>query len=238
MYINLTAQSHILTPTSPPPRRRAVKFNEKPTIQYIDKSPQTDLSMSKLVFEKYDGGEVTNDMLAEASQLFNENYGIWGRDAAKPKSRVRLGKDRLRTQYLPDGAACSYVKVTIEDRLAGNAFACRWIYNGKSVCWVTQLVVHRDFRERGIAASLLNQIRQQDDDIYGIMSSHPAACLAAAKAFGNSLSPMRLDFIRQHASAVMKASPVSYIKDAELRGSLFNAEETNGAVSCFHSIFR
>jgi len=39
--------------------------------------------MSKIVYEKYNGGEVTNAMLAEASQLFDENYGIWGRDAAK-----------------------------------------------------------------------------------------------------------------------------------------------------------
>jgi hypothetical protein len=100
-------------------------------------------------------------------------------------SRVRLSKDRLRAQYLPQGAACSYARVIIEDRLAGNVFACRWTYNGKTVCWVTQLVVHRDFRERGIAVSLLNQMRQDDDELYGLMSSHPAACLAAAKAFGS-----------------------------------------------------
>jgi GNAT superfamily N-acetyltransferase len=100
-------------------------------------------------------------------------------------SRVRLSKDRLRAQYLPQGAACSYARVTIGDRLAGNVFACRWNYNGRTVCWVTQLVVHRHFRERGIAVSLLNQIRQDDDGLYGLMSSHPAACLAAAKAFGS-----------------------------------------------------
>jgi hypothetical protein len=56
---------------------------------------------------------------------------------------------------------------------------------GKIVCWVTQLVVHRDFRERGLAVGLLNQLRQDGDNVYGLMSSHPAACLAAAKAFGS-----------------------------------------------------
>ena len=54
------------------------------------------------------------------------------------------------------------------------------------VCWVTQLVVHSDFRERGLAFGLLNYLRQDDDAIYGIMSSHPATCLAAAKAFGRT----------------------------------------------------
>ena len=52
------------------------------------------------------------------------------------------------------------------------------------MCWVTQLVVDRNYRERGLAKALLNQLKHEDINIYGIMSSHPAACLAAAKAFG------------------------------------------------------
>lgn len=95
---------------------------------------------------------------------------------------MKLSKNRLRAQYLPDNANCSYVRVTVEDRLAGNAFACRWSYKDRTVCWVTQLVVHSDFRERGLATHLLMQLRHDDDAIYGIMSSHPAACLAAARA--------------------------------------------------------
>jgi len=107
-------------------------------------------------------------------------------------SRVKLSKTRLRAQYLPDDASCSYVRVSVDDRLAGNAFACRWSYKDKIVCWVTQLVVHSDFRERGLAAGLLNQLRHDDDSIYGLMSSHPAACLAAAKAFGSRSYTMRV----------------------------------------------
>lgn len=53
------------------------------------------------------------------------------------------------------------------------------------MCWVTQLVVHSDFRDHGLAAGLLNQLGQDNDAVYGIMSSHPATCLAAAKAFGS-----------------------------------------------------
>ena len=51
------------------------------------------------------------------------------------------------------------------------------------MCWVTQLVVHGNFRERGLTAGLSNQLRQDDDAIYDLMSSHPTACLAAAIAF-------------------------------------------------------
>ena len=94
---------------------------------------------------------------------------------------------------------------------------------------------------------LLNQLRHDDDDIYGLMSSHPAACLAAAKAFGSkrisisvvnptlnivgSVNTVRLDFIKEHAEEIMKASPISYVKDAKLRGSLFNPEVASGLVS-------
>lgn len=73
----------------------------------------------------------------------------------------------------------------MDGRLAGNAFACRWTYENKTVCWVTQLVVHSDFRRCKLAYFLLNLLRQDDVAIYGIMSSHPAACLAAARAFGS-----------------------------------------------------
>lgn len=60
-------------------------------------------------------------------------------------TRVKLSKHRLRAQYLPENVDCSYVKVTIEDRLAGNAYACRWKVKDKKVCWITQLVVHGDW---------------------------------------------------------------------------------------------
>ena len=168
---------------------------------------------------------------------------------------MRLSKNRLRAQCLPDNATCSYGRVCVENRLAGNAFACRWSYKDKTVCWVTQLVVHSDFRERGLAVGLLNLLRQDDDAIYGLMSSHPAACLAAAKAFGSKgyttlpycdfdadiwiggITTVAIGFIRDNAEAIMKVSPISYVKDAELRGSLFDPEATSGVISSVYTNF-
>jgi hypothetical protein len=200
--------------------RKSVAFDGESTVQYIESTsqkPRKSPNMAKQVFERFNGTELTDRMLEEAAQLFNENYGIWGVNPTNPGpapkpgklgsptlnfvtdvrlgSPVKLSKSRLRAQYLPDHATSSYVRVTVEDRLAGNAFACRWSYKNTNVCWVTQLVVHSDFRERGLAAGLLNQLRQDDDGIYGLMSSHPAACLAAAKAFGSK---------RTHDSATLK----------------------------------
>ncbi|MCJ1464461.1 hypothetical protein MMC07_003074 [Pseudocyphellaria aurata] len=226
--------------------RKSVAFDDEPTVRYIEstsRKPRKRPTMAKQLIEIFNGAELTDHMLEEAAQLFNENYGIWGEDPTnpepvpKPGSPVKLSKNRLRVQCLPEHATCSYVRVTVDDCLAGNAFACRWSYNNTNVCWVTQLVVHRDFRGRGLATGLLNQLRQDDDAIYGLVSSHPAACLAAAKAFGSSINTVAVEFIRDNAEAIMKASPIRYVKDAELRGSLFDREDASGAVSSVNTNF-
>ena len=110
-------------------------------------------------------------------------------DLGKP---VKLNGRRLREQYLPDSSASYHARVTVDGTLAGSAFACRWKHDNKAVCWVTQLVVHRDYREHGLAAGILRSLRSDEDDVYGIISSHPVACLAAARSFGSKYAP---DFV-------------------------------------------
>ena len=46
-----------------------------------------------------------------------------------------------------------------------------------------------------------------------------------------SISAAQLDFIKEHAEEMMKASPVRYVKEAKLRGRLFNPEDLSGLVS-------
>ena len=113
------------------------------------------------------------------------------------------------------------------------------------------MVVDREYRERGLAKVLLNQLRQDDDDIYGLMSSHPAWRLrkhlevstliyyivdSVLKITG-SINTHQLDFIGEHAKAIMEASPLGYVKDSKLYGSLFNPEDTSGHVSCVNTGF-
>jgi hypothetical protein len=44
-------------------------------------------------------------------------------------------------------------------------------------------------------------------------------------------------FTRDNAEAIMKVSPISYVKDAELRGSLFDPEDTSGVISSVNTKF-
>ncbi|KIW90594.1 uncharacterized protein Z519_08377 [Cladophialophora bantiana CBS 173.52] len=193
--------------------------------------------MAKQLFETFDGGDVTDTILKEAASLFNEQYGIWGPGPAnsepvpKQGSRVKLSKDHLRAQYLPNNVDCFYVRVTIDDKLAGNVFACRWRAKDRTVCWITQLVVHGDYRERGLATFLLNGLRRDGDAIYGLMSSHPAASLAAARSFGHGINSVPTSFIRDNAKRVMEQSPTDCVRYGELDGNLFDATDTSGVVS-------
>ena len=144
---------------------------------------------------------------------------------------------------------CSYIRVTVDDVLAGHAFACYWRCDHRSVCWITQLVVHRDYRERGLATGMLRELKRDRCDVYGVMSSHPAACLALAKTFPGAEPPsilpgswtltvsgtigaVPLSFIGDNAEAILQSSPVDYVKSAKLCGSLFNSGDASGVVSC------
>ncbi|KFG78567.1 hypothetical protein MANI_002995 [Metarhizium anisopliae] len=178
---------------------------------------------SQILFETFTGKDITDAVLEEASTLFSENYGIWGKGSSREGKRVRLSGQRLREKLLPESAQTSITRVAVNGNLAGHAFVCRWACAGKKICWITQLVIGKHHREQGLATCLLTSLRKDEDDVFGIMSSHPAACLTAAKAFGRGIEKVSLDFISENAAEVVKSSPIPYIRDAELCGSLFNS---------------
>ncbi|KAL2024559.1 hypothetical protein VTK56DRAFT_7602 [Thermocarpiscus australiensis] len=187
--------------------------------------------MKTEIFNEFESPDITDAMLDEAAQLFSEHYGIWntppGCQGGKPGSRVKISASRLRKQYLPAGARCSYVSVHVDGILAGNAFACRWNYQGRQVCWITQLVVHREYRRRRLATRLLEKLRDVDDEIFGIMSSHPAACIAASKACSDvAFEKTPIGFVQACAKDVMAESPITYVKEAKLRGRIFDPDST------------
>ncbi|KAM0343898.1 hypothetical protein ACHAPU_008061 [Fusarium lateritium] len=184
-----------------------------------------------LTYETFAREDITEDMLNDAAKLFTENYGVWGDVSKLHGKRITLTAKRLREQYLPVEGECWYTRVTSHGNLAGNLFTCRWSHGEKNICWVTQLVVHKDHRGRGIAGTLLRMSMANSDDMYGIMSSHPFACVAAAAVFGTSIENLSLSFIREHAEGAMEASPIGYVKEAILSGSLFHTTAYGGLIS-------
>lgn len=52
-----------------------------------------------------------------------------------------------------------------------------------------------------------------------------------------SINTVQLDFIKNNAEKIMRASPIQYIKNAKLRGSIFNSEDVSGLVSSVDTDF-
>lgn len=121
-----------------------------------------------------------------------------------------------------------------------------------NICWVTQVVVHQNFRGLGIATRLLNKIKTDGDAVFGMISSHPAALMALSRIasgcspstlsgksytvpadtrnfLGNSISNINLEFIKKHASQVLGGSNIDYLYSTKLHGSLFAALNTTSS---------
>jgi hypothetical protein len=112
-------------------------------------------------FHKYEGENISDNILCDAAKLFSENYGVWGPIAeskmgsfAKHGRRIRMSPQRLEEQCIPPSARTTYLQARVGDELAGNIFATRWSYEGPNVCWITQLCVISKYRHQGLATKV------------------------------------------------------------------------------------
>lgn len=69
-------------------------------------------------------------------------------------------------------------------------------------------------------------------DVYGIMSSHPAAIMASTSTFRFPIDMINVNLIRVNADDIIQASPISYVRDAKLRGFLFNGFDASTVLVC------
>ncbi|PVI04393.1 hypothetical protein DM02DRAFT_586383 [Periconia macrospinosa] len=181
------------------------------------------MSSTNFTFEIISAAGVTDTMLKESATMFSSAYGVWGPLAAQKMGKFfKMSVDRLREQSLAPGSNSVLVRGLAGDKLAGYAFATRWDYEGRQICWVTQLCVGPEFRRQKLATQILIHLREGEKDRgFGIMSSHPAAILGALRAWGRGIEEVNLNMVKEHAAGIMAASPVTYIKNAVLKGSVF-----------------
>jgi hypothetical protein len=200
--------------------------------------------MSEIKIEKFELADITEDVLKAAAKLFSESYGVWGPLAAskmgafaKKGARVKMSAKILKQQCLPVDGRTVYVRVLVEGTLAGNVFATRWTYEGRKMCWITQLCVSSEYRNKGLAKILLENLREGETDRgFGILTSHPYAILAALRVYGRGPHEVDLKMTKEHAAAIMQSCPVNYVNEAKLHGSLFGVVD-DGSVSCVDTAF-
>ncbi|KAI0732576.1 hypothetical protein C8Q72DRAFT_882239 [Fomitopsis betulina] len=203
---------------------------------------------AKFEFTVISGNLISDEQFEESAVFFSTQYGTWGPLCTfmKPGSRVRLTTRKIKDHS--DPARTVLATCRVGDTLIGQAFATTWDYEPsaapgekKIVGWITQLVVHKSYRRRGIAIALLHNLLVSDAfravSILGVASSHPATCAAVARLAKTSMGKLDLDFIRTHASDVLAQTPIRYLRGAELHGSLFGDEHPAGAVSSVYTKF-
>ncbi len=51
--------------------------------------PKSQLKMETITFEKYEGDQITDEMLKASAQFFSKNYGKWGKEATNAVNPFR-----------------------------------------------------------------------------------------------------------------------------------------------------
>lgn len=149
--------------------------------------------MENITFSWLYASMVQDKLLNELSKLYSQHYGTWG--SYQPKlagKQITLSPERIR-EWLRDPDAAVYY-ATQENQIIGYAIAVRKkIKNYGVMSWVTQLVVHKNYRNQDIAKRLLFSIWGLSDDFaWGILSANPYAVRALEKSTRRRSIPMRI----------------------------------------------
>lgn len=87
------------------------------------------------------------------------------------------------------------------------------------------MVVKTEYRSKGVAEAMLRELKRWAGvkwDVVGIASVHPHATMAVCRVFGNhAVEALDLEFMRMQAAPCMAWSPVRYVREGRLHGTLF-----------------
>jgi cyclopropane fatty-acyl-phospholipid synthase-like methyltransferase len=152
----------------------------------------TYVHLDDIRFEWQRAEDVSDGVLTECSALFSNHYGVWSETAKPPRVPGRQismsPKTMRRTLCLPN---VWLALARHEGRLVGHAFAVRLDIPGLGLLsWVTQLVVHADYENIGIAKNLLVSIFGFSDSYaWGLATANPKAVRALETATRRRVEP-------------------------------------------------
>ena len=130
-------------------------------------------------------------VLPECAKLYSEHYGIWGTSASEKKKgkNVSLSIEMLNGWFLND--MTNLYVARSKGKIIGYAIALRGnLPNHGIVSWVTQFVVHTEYRHNGIGSHLLRHIWGMSNDYaWGLITANPYAVRALEKATRRICAP-------------------------------------------------
>lgn len=166
-----------------------------------------------IYYEYFPGGLIPEELLSACANLYSDHYGVWSTSSPKsPGERIRLSSNKLRQWFASNNADIYTAKNDSE--LIGYAIAIKVkVPKYGIVSWVTQLVVHANFRQQDVAKTLLFSIWGLSDHFaWGIVSANPYAIRALEKATRRRCLPARIACNKRKLLNV-GVSNVNYIND-------------------------
>lgn len=155
------------------------------------------------------------NLLDEMSSLYSNHYGYWGRTATNSGQRIQLTSGRLHRWIESENAYIATARK--KNEFLGYAIAIKKSKNKTDdkyiISWITQLVVHENYRKIGIGKTLLFSFWGFSNDYaWGIMSSNPYAIRALEKATYRRVQP---SIMKKKEKSIIKfgVENVSYLDE-------------------------
>ena len=160
------------------------------------------MNITEVDFESIRGKEITEAELSACQQLYSAHYGIWGKGSGRDGQRIWLSREYLKGLVSSQKAWVAFAR--FKGELIGYAFAIREeIPDCGLLTWVTQLVVHAEYRHEGVATSLLGSIWGFSDDCgWGLVTANPYAVRALEKATRRRCTPGIIEKYLPHLQQV------------------------------------
>jgi hypothetical protein len=175
----------------------------------------------KVVYTIIPNRAVTSDLLKKCAELFSNHYGIWSDKGEHkafipvfPGSRVKMGPSRLKKDYLFNDR-CGLVTAQVGDILIGHVFFTMFYmlpHCEYEVRWVTQLVVHSNYRRQKVAQNLLLHSLGTQAQIFGLVTSHPHAVRALERAMRYKCHNVHPNNVKE----ILERSGISYLHPSKI----------------------
>jgi 2-polyprenyl-3-methyl-5-hydroxy-6-metoxy-1,4-benzoquinol methylase len=158
-------------------------------------------------------GEIADEqLLQKCSQLYSKHYGKWSDPHPDGlKGNVKINTSKIRNWISSKKSRIAYCECGNE--LIGYAFCIQVQESGFGiVSWITQLVVHEEFRKKDVAKKILFSIwGMSQHDCWGLVTANPYAVRALEKATRRRVIPKRIN--KNHKILLrLGKEHVSYIK--------------------------
>lgn len=139
------------------------------------------------------GNEYYENLIDECAHLYSTQYGKWSKESPyNAGKRIKLSAKRIYEWLDDDNTAIYWAKNG--NMLVGYAIAIQLdVPRYGIISWVTQLVVHEEYRHKDIAKKLLHSIWGFTDNFaWGIVSANPYAIRALEKTTRRRSDPKRI----------------------------------------------